>query len=189
MTDLIHGITYTIVALVLLTGIGNVACRMLFSGAGLKSETSGTTSDVQPAGWIIGWLERIVLAVGILTQSWEVLAAVIALKTVARFKELDDQRFAEYFLVGSLFSLLWAVLTTGAWIAYDQHFGSNIRSHIAGIIGTVEQSTSTCNDMCTVPSSAELRAPHNGGIDCVGQAIFCAPQAIGEQQDEHLSTD
>ena len=99
MITLVHGAIYTIVALVLLTGVGNIACRLLFASAGLKSETSETTSDVQPAGWIIGWLERTVLAAGIVTQSWEVLAAVIALKTVARFKELDNQRFAEYFLV------------------------------------------------------------------------------------------
>ena len=33
-------------------------------------------------------------------------------ETVARFKELDERLHAEYFLVGSLFSILWAVGVT-----------------------------------------------------------------------------
>ena len=62
------------------------------------------------------------------------MAAVIALKTVARFKELDDQRFAEYFLVGSLFSILWAVLITSAWLVYDQRVGIDLRGEVAKLI-------------------------------------------------------
>jgi hypothetical protein len=61
-----------------------------------------------------------------LTHSWEVLAAVIALKTVARFKELDDRKFAEYFLAGSLFSILWAVVVTSLWLAYDRYAGLGV---------------------------------------------------------------
>jgi hypothetical protein len=116
------------VALALLTWFGNVVCRWLFSLTGLTGDSSTENTDIKPAGWIIGWLERLVFAVGIITHSWEVLAAVIALKTVARFKELDEQGFAEYFLVGSLFSILWAVLITTAWIGYDVHFGGNLQS-------------------------------------------------------------
>ena len=69
-----------------------------------------------------------------MTHSWEVVAAVIALKTVARFKELDDQRFAEYFLVGSLFSILWAVLITSAWLVYDHRVGIDLGGVIAEAI-------------------------------------------------------
>ena len=68
------------------------------------------------------------LAAGLLSNSWEILAAVIALKTVARFKELDQRDFAEYFLVGSLFSILWAIVVTGAWMLYDQHWGIGMRA-------------------------------------------------------------
>ncbi|MDR3402781.1 MAG: hypothetical protein P4L99_09795, partial [Chthoniobacter sp.] len=90
-----HAAVYTISALVLLTGGGNWVCRQVFSLTGLKdsSETGGTAAH--PAGRIIGWLERSILAIGILSHRWEVLAAVIALKSVARFKDLDDRRFAE----------------------------------------------------------------------------------------------
>lgn len=133
--EYLHAATYSIVALVLLTGFGNVVCRLLFQYSGLSDKPEEPTSEVKPAGWIIGWLERLVLAIGILTHSWEVLAAVIALKTVARFKELDDQSFAEYFLVGSLFSVLWAVLVTSAWLAYDRNFGIGLYAQLANLNG------------------------------------------------------
>lgn len=134
MTEYLHAAAYSLAALVLLTGFGNVACRILFQYSGLAKEPEATKNGVKQAGWIIGWLERLVIAIGILTHSWEVLAAVIALKTVARFKELDDQSFAEYFLVGSLFSILWAVIITSLWLTYDRNFGIALHANIAGII-------------------------------------------------------
>lgn len=133
MTEYLHAAAYSLVALILLTGFGNVVCRLLFQYAGLANKPEATKSEVKPAGWIIGWLERLVIAVGILTHSWEVLAAVVALKTVARFKELDDQSFAEYFLVGSLFSILWAAIITSVWLTYDRNFGMALQAKIAGL--------------------------------------------------------
>lgn len=141
---LVHGVIYTLVGFLLLTWFGNMACRALFKRAGLKDESLDTTNGVQPAGWIIGWLERTLLAIGMVTQSWEVLAAVIALKTVARFKELDDQKFAEYFLVGSLFSILWAVLVTSAWLVYDRHIGSDLRTKISNAFEITDESADAC---------------------------------------------
>ncbi|MDB5660100.1 MAG: hypothetical protein JWS10_2715 [Cypionkella sp.] len=132
--QILHAAIYTIVAIVLLTGAGNWACRALFRFAGLKDDSAVAPKTIRPAGWIIGWLERLILAIGILTHSWEVLLAVIALKTVARFKELDDQQFAEYFLVGSLFSVLWAVLITSLWLFYDNHFGVDLRDWVSMMI-------------------------------------------------------
>ena len=43
----------------------------------------------------------------------------VALKRVARFKDLDERLNAECFLVGSLFSILCAVFVALAWRAYD----------------------------------------------------------------------
>ena len=80
MIQYLHVAAYSILALVLLTGFGNVVCRLLFQYAGLVDKPDNTTNEVKPAGWIIGWLERLVIAIGILTHSWEVLAAVIALR-------------------------------------------------------------------------------------------------------------
>lgn len=131
--QILHAIIYSLVGVFLLTTGGNSACRLMFSLAGLKPAVDDA-NDVHPAGWIIGSLERLILAIGIVAHSWEVLAAVIALKTVSRFKDLDDQKFAEYFLVGSLFSVLWAIVITSGWLAYDHKFGSEISAATAQLI-------------------------------------------------------
>jgi hypothetical protein len=126
-----HAFLYTAVAFWLLTAGGNGACRQLFALTGMKDAIAPAISSHYSAGRIIGWLERLVLAIGIVTRSWEVLAAVVALKTVARFKELDDQLNAEYFLIGSLFSVLWAISVTSAWLAYDHLVGIGLARTIA----------------------------------------------------------
>lgn len=69
-----------------------------------------------------------------LTGSWEMVAAVVALKTVARFKELDERLDAEYFLVGSLFSILWAIVVTAAWISFDKACGVDASRHVTGFV-------------------------------------------------------
>lgn len=127
MLTYLHCALYSGLALWLLTGVGNGACRSLLSLTGMKEAMAATPEETYSAGRIIGWLERLILAIGIIAHSWEVLAAVIALKSVARFKELDTKLPAEYFLVGSLFSVFWAMLITGAWLSYDQRFGIHLR--------------------------------------------------------------
>ena len=129
--QIVHCLIYTAVALWLLTDGGNRACRHLFALTGMSDAISGADKSAQPAGRTIGSLERLILFVAVTVQSWEILAAVIALKTVARFKELDDQLPAEYFLVGSLFSVLWAMVTTYIWLGYDSLYGSDLHRMIA----------------------------------------------------------
>ncbi|MBO0346499.1 hypothetical protein J0X15_14795 [Roseibium sp. CAU 1637] len=75
------------------------------------------------AGALVGALERFLIAGGLLIGRWEVLAAVIALKSVSRFKQLDDRRTAERFLVGSLASLVWTVGVYLLLLIYDQTLG------------------------------------------------------------------
>lgn len=60
-------------------------------------------------GQLIGTLERLTIFIGIVIQEWSLVAVIIALKTIARYRELDDQDKSEYFLIGSLFSMLWAI--------------------------------------------------------------------------------
>jgi hypothetical protein len=150
MNPYAHAVIYSALALAFLTWLGNVACRILFKITKLSPETtpetnntqntgmgntpSAGTSGIQRAGRVIGCLERMILAVGIVTHSWEVLAAVIALKTIGRFKDLDDKPFTDYFLVGSLFSVLWAVLITSSWLIYDHEFGIDLSSKISTMI-------------------------------------------------------
>jgi hypothetical protein len=127
------------VALWMLIRVGNQVCRILLDWSGLtqamqaKSAPAASPPPATPApashprvGQLIGTCERLLIAAGVLAGSWEILAAVIALKTVARFKELDEKLDAEYFLVGSLFSVAWAIAITYAWIGFDHTWGYDL---------------------------------------------------------------
>jgi hypothetical protein len=137
-----HGLLYSAIALYLLTDGGNRVCRALLSLTGVRAVIEDSSNTVR-VGRIIGSLERLLIAIGIMAGSWEVLAGVVALKSVARFKELDDQLSAEYFLVGSLFSLFWSVTITGAWLAYDRNLGISLSQNLEVIF--VEKSDSPAN--------------------------------------------
>lgn len=121
--------------MVLLTWVGNQICREIFKLTGLTDSIAGLPTPKHSAGRWIGAFERLIMALGIIIHSWEILAAVIALKTVARFKEMDERNFAEYFLVGSLFSILWTMLVTSAWLAYDHNIGVDVRNHTEQWLG------------------------------------------------------
>lgn len=132
---MVHALFYTSVALVLLTWVGNQICRGIFKLTGLKDSIANLPTPAHSAGRWIGVFERVIIALGLIVHSWEILAVVIALKTVARFKEMDERDFAEYFLVGSLFSILWTMLVTSVWLAYDHQVGIGVRNHIEQWLG------------------------------------------------------
>lgn len=67
--------------------------------------------DDYPMGRIIGTLERYLLFLLVLLGQWGALGFVVAAKSIARFRELESQRFADYYLIGTLTSLLIAVCT------------------------------------------------------------------------------
>lgn len=131
-------IGYTLVALIFLLPVGNEACRLLLDRTQLKAPNLKTESSTAQAGKWIGILERLILAIAIIGQSWEAFAAVIALKSVARFSELDQKAFAEYFLVGSLFSILWTIIISFSWLAFDHSYGIGLQDNLLQILTTPE---------------------------------------------------
>jgi hypothetical protein len=64
-------------------------------------------------GQLIGNLERILILIFIVTNHLAAIGFVIAAKSVARFKEMDDKQFAEYYLIGTMASSLIAILVGG----------------------------------------------------------------------------
>lgn len=61
------------------------------------------------AGRLIGILERTLVLALVLYQQWAAMAILVTAKSVARFEELKERQFAEYYLVGTLASLLVAL--------------------------------------------------------------------------------
>jgi hypothetical protein len=59
-------------------------------------------------GRIIGLLERLLVFSLVLQGEYGAFGLIIATKGLARFKNLDDREFAEYFLVGTMLSIILA---------------------------------------------------------------------------------
>jgi hypothetical protein len=61
-------------------------------------------------GRLIGILERALALTLVLASQYGALGLILAAKALARFRALDDRDFAEYVLIGTLASLLFALL-------------------------------------------------------------------------------
>ena len=62
-------------------------------------------------GATIGVLERLLIVTFILVGAEAAIGLVVAAKTIARFRQLDDRDFAEYYLLGTLGSVSVAIVT------------------------------------------------------------------------------
>ena len=60
-------------------------------------------------GATIGVLERLLIVTFVLTNATAAIGLVVGAKTLARFKQLDDRDFAEYYLLGTLASVAVAL--------------------------------------------------------------------------------
>lgn len=67
---------------------------------------SRITTDRINMGKVIGYLERSITYLLVVSDGIALIGFIIAIKALARFKELEDKEFAEYFLVGTMSSLL-----------------------------------------------------------------------------------
>lgn len=77
-------------------------------GIVVTPEGSRTKREVLRGGWVIGYLERIAVLAAIALGRFEIVAAVIAVKGLGRFTELDSSVARERFIIGTLTSLSWA---------------------------------------------------------------------------------
>lgn len=68
------------------------------------------TTELNGIGRYIGLVERAIITLLVVTNATGAIGFVIALKALARFKQFEDRRFAEYYIIGSLLSILGAIL-------------------------------------------------------------------------------
>jgi len=71
---------------------------------------AATNIENVKTGKVIGILERTIVLTLFVTNNIASIAFVIAAKSLARFKNLSDKDFAEYYLIGTLASVLLAML-------------------------------------------------------------------------------
>ncbi len=88
--------------------VGEPPARAAAHAAGPPAVPSGAPAMI---GATIGALERLLIVTFVLVGAEAAVGFVIAAKTIARFKQLDDRGFAEYYLLGTLASVSVAVAT------------------------------------------------------------------------------
>jgi len=78
----------------------------------LQEDLAGQHGESVPgSGRAIGILERILLLPLVILGEWGGIGLILAAKSLARFKELDSRPFAEYYLIGTLTSVVVATGT------------------------------------------------------------------------------
>src|SRR5207244_4062210 len=93
--------------------------QLILRGTEADCDTGTKRLDIveMNRGRLIGNLERLVLTVVVVAGSYAALGFLVAAKGLIRSEELQEREFAEYFLVGSLCSVLVA-LCAGLVIRY-----------------------------------------------------------------------
>jgi len=94
-------------------GGGGAVVHGVLARLRLPEDLAAGTGDpgVPGSGRFIGILERMILLILVILGQWAGIGFILAAKSLARFRELDSRPFAEYYLVGTLTSLLVAVAT------------------------------------------------------------------------------
>lgn len=82
---------------------GSALVRFILDGLG-ESAPATPGTPMGAAGRFIGMVERTVMYALVLGGGLSAVGFVLAAKSIARYKELEDRAFAEYYLVGTLAS-------------------------------------------------------------------------------------
>lgn len=67
-------------------------------------------NGVQNGGFLIGILERMIIICAVVTDMTQIIGFLVATKSIARFKKFDDDKFVEYFIIGSFISIFSAIV-------------------------------------------------------------------------------
>ncbi|WP_413539851.1 DUF3307 domain-containing protein [Aerococcus viridans] len=100
---------------VLITKPANVTFKVLFSQYQNYTDDKVDQTEivtVPGAGAMIGILERILSAIFLSLNALSSIGLIYTAKSIARFKLIEEnQGFAEYYLIGTLFSILFVVVS------------------------------------------------------------------------------
>ena len=93
--------------LLVITKPANITFKVVFQ----KYQFQNDAPTVPGAGAVIGNLERILSAVFLAMNQVASIGFIYTAKSIARFKEIEENKgFAEYYLIGTLFSILYVVV-------------------------------------------------------------------------------
>ncbi|MDI6902827.1 MAG: hypothetical protein QMC77_03740 [Methanocellales archaeon] len=76
----------------------------------LRRYEKGLGGGLKGAGMVIGVIERIIVLTFVLVDQYTAITVIFAAKSIARFNELKDRKMAEYYLIGTLLSIAFAMI-------------------------------------------------------------------------------
>lgn len=91
----------------------NITFKIIFSECKPKinSEDNNADNSVVNNGAIIGFLERIIIAVFLYSNQYSAIGFILTAKSIARYNKIsEDAEFGEYYLIGTLFSTLFVIV-------------------------------------------------------------------------------
>jgi len=88
---------------------GGYLIRYLTRSFAIKN-TDKNSPQLENAGLYVGWIERFLMITAILMQSPVLVGLILTGKSIARYPEFKHERFAEYFLIGTMLSVSLSVL-------------------------------------------------------------------------------
>ncbi|HAR84439.1 MAG TPA: hypothetical protein DCR69_01780 [Clostridium sp.] len=96
----------------------NVTFKIIFSGCKPKgnlvtrsNNSVVNNSSVANNGAIIGFLERIIIAIFLYSNEYSAIGFILTAKSIARYNKIsEDAEFGEYYLIGTLFSTLFVIV-------------------------------------------------------------------------------
>jgi hypothetical protein len=120
ITDLFLGLNVSylttarlITALALVGRPANVAFKKLLKAAKADDRLADAAARMKNAGSVIGTLERIIICVMFFLGEYAAIAIVLTAKSIARYNKLKTEpKFAEYYLIGTLSSIVYAILVS-----------------------------------------------------------------------------
>lgn len=87
--------------------LGHLTVKRILSR--FKPTGGETTDGIEGAGSVIGILERVFTLTLVLVGQYAAIALIFTAKSIARFEELKNRKFSEYYLIGTLSSILFAL--------------------------------------------------------------------------------
>lgn len=91
----------------------NISFKTLFQKYA-PEESNNSKSTIEGAGAMIGKLERLLIAILMYYNQFGAIGLVFTAKSVARFDKISkNPTFAEYYLIGSLYSILSVLICYG----------------------------------------------------------------------------
>lgn len=83
---------------------------LLFSITKSPIDNEMNDNGAKNGGFLIGILERTLIIISVVTSQYGMIAIILTLKSIARFKKFSEDYFVECFIVGTLVSLIVSII-------------------------------------------------------------------------------